>query len=99
LQHKATGRLNGHNQIYHRWAPETVDGIRDPNGIRQFTVGSGGRSLCALGKKPHPANLLAVQNKAFGVLEMTLRTGAYDFRWVRLPGDPPFQDQGSVACR
>ena len=92
-------QLNGHNHIYHRWAPQTVDGIRDPNGIRQFTIGTGGRSLYPLGKKPRPANLLAVQNKAFGVIEMTLRSGAYDFRWVGLPGDPVFQDQGSVACR
>jgi hypothetical protein len=92
-------QLNGHNHIYHRWAPQTADGIRDPNGIRQFTVGTGGRSLYPLGKKPRPANVLAVQNKAFGVLEMTLRAGAYDYRWVGLPGDPAFQDRGTVACR
>lgn len=92
-------QLNGHNHIYHRWAPQNADGIRDANGIRQFTVGTGGRSLYPFGKKPQPANLLAVQNKAFGVLEMTLRPGSYDYRWVGLPGDPKFTDAGSVACR
>ena len=92
-------QLNGHNHIYHRWAPQNADGVRDANGIRQFTVGTGGRSLYTFGKKPKPANLLAVQNKAFGVLEMTLRTGAYDYRWVGLPGDPTFTDAGTVACR
>ena len=91
--------LVGHNHIYHRWAPQNVAGERDPNGIRQFTVGTGGRSLYSLGKKPRPANLLAVQNKAFGVLSMTLRPTGYDYRWVGLPTDPPFQDQGSVTCR
>ena len=45
-------QLNGHNHIYHRWAAQTADGIRDANGIRQFTIGTGGRSLYPLGKKP-----------------------------------------------
>ena len=91
--------LVGHNHIYHRWAPQTVDGTRDVNGIRQFTVGTGGRSLYPLGKKPRPTNLLAVQNKAFGVLELTLRDGGYDYGWVGLPTDPAFRDRGSFACR
>jgi calcineurin-like phosphoesterase family protein len=92
-------QLNAHNHIYHRWAPQTADGIRDPNGIRQFTIGTGGRSLYPLGKKPRPANLVAVQNKSFGVLQMTLRPGAYDYRWVGLPGEREFRDAGTVACR
>lgn len=92
-------QLNGHNHIYHRWAAQTADGVRDANGIRQFTVGTGGRSLYPLGKKPRPENVLAVQNKSFGVLEMTLRPGAYDYRWVGLPTDRAFQDAGTVACR
>jgi len=91
--------LVGHNHIYHRWAPQNVEGERDPNGIRQFTVGTGGRSLYPLGKKPRPANLVAVQNKAFGVLEMTLHPTGYDYRWIGLPTDPAFADSGSVACR
>ena len=91
--------LVGHNHIYHRWAPQTADGTRDPNGIRQFTVGTGGRSLYPLGKKPRPANLLAVQNKAFGVLRMTLHANSYDYAWVGLPTDPAFRDVGSFACR
>lgn len=91
--------LNGHNHIYHRWAPQTADGTRDVNGIRQFTVGTGGRSLYPLGKKPRPANLLAVQNKAFGVLQMTLHEESYSYAWVGLPTDPAFRDSGSFACR
>ena len=91
--------LVGHNHIYHRWAPQDADGNRDPDGIRQFTVGTGGRSLYPLGKKPRPENLLRVQNKAFGVLSMTLREGSYDFEWVGLPTDPAFTDAGSFACR
>jgi hypothetical protein len=91
--------LVGHNHLYHRWAPQDVEGDRDPDGIRQFTVGTGGRSLYPLGKKPRPENLLAVQNKAFGVLEMTLHPTGYDYRWVGLPTDRAFDDAGSFACR
>jgi hypothetical protein len=91
--------LVGHNHIYHRWAPQHADGDRDPDGIRQFTVGTGGRSLYPLGKKPRPENLLAVQNKAFGVLQMTLHEDSYDYAWVGLPTEPVFHDAGTVACR
>jgi Calcineurin-like phosphoesterase len=91
--------LVGHNHIYHRWAPQHADGEREANGIRQFTVGTEGRSLYPFGKKPRPANLLAVQNKAFGVLQMTLHDNGYDYEWVGLPTEPEFHDSGSVACR
>ena len=91
--------LVGHNHIYHRWAPQDAEGNLDEDGIRQFTVGTGGRSLYPLGKKPRPENLLKVQNKAFGVLHLTLREDRYDFEWVGLPTDPEFTDAGSFACR
>jgi hypothetical protein len=91
--------LVGHNHIYHRWAPQHANGERAANGIRQFTIGTGGRSLYPLGKKPRPGNLLALQNKAFGVLQMTLHDDGYDYAWVGLPTDPAFEDSGSVACR
>jgi hypothetical protein len=91
--------LVGHNHLYHRWGPQHADGERAADGIRQFTVGTGGRSLYSLGKKPRPENLLAVQNKAFGVLRMTLHDDSYDYAWVGLPTDPSFRDRGSVACR
>ncbi|MGH2540063.1 MAG: metallophosphoesterase family protein [Actinomycetota bacterium] len=91
--------LAGHNHIYHRWAPQDVDGTRDALGIRQFTVGTGGRSLYPLGKKPRPANLLAVQNKAFGVLRLTLHDESYSYAWVGLPTDPAFRDRGTFDCR
>ncbi len=91
--------LAGHNHIYHRWAPQDADGARDALGIRQFTVGTGGRSLYPLGKKPRPANLVAVQNKAFGVLQLTLHEASYTYAWVGLPTDPAFRDRGTFECR
>jgi hypothetical protein len=92
--------LVGHNHIYHRWAPQDGEGNFDPDGVRQFTVGTGGRSLYPYGPKPRPANLQAAQRKAFGVLEMTLHPTSYDYRWVPVPGDPAFRDaRSAVACR
>lgn len=91
--------LASHNHLYHRWAPQHADGTRDADGIRQFTVGTGGRSLYPLGKKPRPANLVAAQNKSFGVLRLTLHDDAYTYAWVGLPTDRAYRDRGTVACR
>ncbi len=91
--------LVGHNHIYQRWAPQNVTGARDPNGIVEFIVGTGGRSLYSFGKKPRPENIVAIQNKAFGVVQLTLHDTGYDFRWVGLPTDPAFTDAGSTTCR
>ena len=45
-----------------------------------------------------PENLDATQNKAFGVLQMTLHADSYDYGWVPLAGEPAFEDAGTVAC-
>jgi hypothetical protein len=45
-----------------------------------------------------PENLEATQNKAFGVLRMILHANSYDYGWVSLPGEPAFEDAGTVAC-
>src|SRR5688572_16408454 len=50
-------------------------------------------------QEPRPANLLAVQNKAFGVLKMTLHEGGYDYEWVGLPTDPVFRDRGVIRLQ
>jgi hypothetical protein len=64
---------------------------------RLRTIDTSAGSLYPLGKKPRLGNLLALQNKAFGVLRTTLHDGGYD--WVGLPTDPAFEDGGSIACR
>jgi calcineurin-like phosphoesterase family protein len=91
--------LVGHNHMYQRWAAQDVSGVRDADGIVEFIVGTGGRSLYPLGKKPRPKNIVAIQNKAFGALQLTLHARSYDYRWVGLPTDPRFIDAGSITCR
>ena len=78
--------LNGHEHVYERFAPQLPDTTADPNGIRQFIVGTGGKSQGQFGT-PRPNS--TVRLTAFGVLELTLGTNAYSWRLVeRERGDP-----------
>jgi hypothetical protein len=42
---KADVVLNGHLHNYERFVPQTPSGVADPQGIREFVVGTGGYSL------------------------------------------------------
>lgn len=90
--------LNGDNHLYQRWAPQDADGNAVDGGTVQFTVGTGGRMLYQMGKPPRPENLLETQNQAFGVLKLTLHDRSYTHEWVSAPGQPGYQDSGTVAC-
>lgn len=90
--------LNGDNHLYQRWAPQDADGNRVAGGTVQFTVGTGGRLLYSYGIPPRPANLLVTQNEAFGVLKLTLHEDSYTYAWKSAPGQPRFEDRGTVAC-
>jgi hypothetical protein len=90
--------LAGHNHLYQRWAPQDAQGNAVAGGTIQFTVGTGGRQLYPFGRPPMPENLEVTQNRAFGVLRMTLHEDSYDYGWVSVPGEPAFEDSGTVAC-
>ena len=90
--------LDGNNHLYQRWAPQDAHGNAIAGGPVQFVVGTGGRQLYPFGRPPMPENLEATQNKTFGVLQMTLHESSYDHAWVSVPGDPAFEDTGTVAC-
>ncbi len=92
--------LNGHHHNYSRWAPMDPDGYPDPQGLTQFIVGTGGKSLNSFGDpSTKPSTLLKYRNSDFGFLEMTLHPTSYDFRWVSIKPAPKFADSGSsIAC-
>jgi hypothetical protein len=46
--------LTGHEHLYERFAPQTPSGVANPNGIRQFIVGTGGKSRHGLSRTPAP---------------------------------------------
>jgi len=87
--------LNGHDHQYERFAPQDADGRADPaRGIRQFTVGTGGAPLYPI---YGPRANSEVQGTGFGVLSLTLSSGAYQWEFVPADGTT-FRDAGSGTC-
>jgi acid phosphatase type 7 len=88
--------LNGHDHVYERFAPQSPAGAADPaQGIRQFTVGTGGKNLTGISVvRPNSE----VRNaSAFGVLEMTLHPNGYTWRFLSASGGAVL-DQGASLC-
>ncbi len=88
--------LNGHAHNYERFLPQTPDGVPDPEkGIRQFIVGTGGKSVGSVAKV-HPNSQLR-EGKTFGVLKLTLSPGSYAWQFIPEAGKT-FTDVGSGNC-
>jgi hypothetical protein len=86
--------LTGHDHLYERFAPLTAAGTPDQAGIREFVVGTGGRSLYPI-VRPHSHSEFR-QAGTFGVLALTLDAGAYQWRFLDETGVTG--DQGRAAC-
>lgn len=95
-QYNADVILNGHEHVYERFAPQNPSGVADAaRGIRQFTVGTGGRSHYTFGTiQP---NSEVRNSTTYGVLKLTLRTSGYDWQFIPVAGSS-FTDSGSGAC-
>ena len=90
--------LAGHDHLYERFAPQSATGVADPNGIREFIVGTGGRSLYAF--NIIQPNSEARNNETFGVIVLTLHPSAYDWKFIPEPGTlRAFTDSGTAGCR
>ncbi|HEU5183561.1 MAG TPA: PKD domain-containing protein [Gemmatimonadaceae bacterium] len=88
--------INGHDHSYQRYAPQTPAGVRDDaQGIRQITVGTGGAALAGFGSQQ--SNVEARNSETFGVLQLTLRSDGYDWKFVPVAGQT-FTDEGSGTC-
>jgi hypothetical protein len=74
------------------------DGTPDATtGIRQITVGTGGgEGLYSFG--PTVPTLEVRNNDTFGVLQLTLRDGGYDWKFIPANGYGTFTDSGSGTC-
>jgi Calcineurin-like phosphoesterase len=89
--------LNGHDHDYERFAPQDPQGQADPaRGIREFVVGTGGRSHYPFLLGPH-ANTEVRNDATYGVLKLTLHDRGYDWEFVPVAGQT-FTDAGSGAC-
>ncbi|WP_405094084.1 DNRLRE domain-containing protein [Micromonospora sp. NBC_01392] len=89
--------LNGHAHQYERFAPQSPDRTADPaRGIREFVVGTGGRSLQSDFGTVAP-NSEVRNGTTYGVLRLTLYNGGYDWRFLPVTGQT-FTDGGSGTC-
>ncbi len=87
--------LNGHTHVYERFGLQDVDGRADPDGIRQFTVGTGGRFLEGF-KSPLPNSQFRYRAD-HGVLKLSLRSSSYEWDFIRADGGAVV-DSGSTDC-
>lgn len=88
--------LNGHNHSYERFDPQDADGNYRAQGVRQFVIGTGGAQLePPTGPRAKNSRLLHVAG--WGVLQMTLRTDGYSWKFVPVPGSPN-AESGSAKC-
>jgi hypothetical protein len=88
--------LTGHDHDYERFAPKAANGSADPvRGIREFVVGSGGKSHYSTGT-PEPNSQVRNSN-TFGVLELSLHPGSYSWKFEPEPGKT-FTDSGAGGC-
>ena len=96
-EHGADVAVSGHDHDYERFAPQDDQGNRDEDGgVRQFVVGTGGRSLRGFGEIE--ANSEVRSSEAYGVIKFTLRPDGYDWKFLPLEGGVQFTDSGSDRC-
>lgn len=94
--HRASIVLSGHDHDYERFAPQDPNGHRAAGrGIREFVVGTGGGALGTL--YAASPNSEVRNNRAFGVLQVTLRPDGYDWKFRPAAGEM-FTDSGSDVC-
>jgi hypothetical protein len=88
--------LSGNDHNYQRFAPQDPDGEADyERGIRQFVVGTGGKSHYAI--ESPIENLQVYNDDTFGVLKLTLEKSGYEWQFVPVEGKT-FTDSGSASC-
>ena len=88
--------LTGHEHNYERFAPLNPGGQPDDaRGVRQFVVGTGGRSHYPFGP-PLPGSEVRNDN-TYGLLALTLRATSYQWQFVPEAGKS-FTDSGSTNC-
>ena len=87
--------VNAQMRDYERFAPQTSAGVADPNGLRQFIVGTGGEGLDAPNTLAGPNSEVNLSQE-FGVLKLTLADGSYS--WQFIPAGGGATDSGTGAC-
>lgn len=89
--------LAGHDHSYQRFAPQTPDDKIDPNGIRHFVVGTGGRNLQDADANKATNNWEFTSETNHGVLKLSLYPDRYEWAFVTETGT--VIDSGSYAVK
>jgi hypothetical protein len=87
--------MHGHDHHYERFALQNPDGVADPNGIREFVVGTGGNNHTPW--TTVQPNSEVRNNNTYGVLKLTLHPASYEWTFVPEAGKT-FTDSGSTPC-
>ena len=90
--------VHGNAHHYERWAPMDAGGAVSQQGITEFVVGTGGKSLVPLGSDPRPETLEVAQADEFGALVLDLRPEGLRYRWRGAGPGTRFEDEGEIAC-
>jgi hypothetical protein len=91
FQRNAEIVLNGHDHHYERFDPQDPESNFVARGIREFVVGTGGKSLrWVTGIEKHS---VVRNDDTHGVLLLTLRPTSYEWRFLAVR--PPFTDESS----
>jgi acid phosphatase type 7 len=85
--------ISGHDHVYERFVPLDANRRPTPDGLRQFTVGTGGAELYAfVSVSPDSEMRIA----AFGILKLNLTGDGY--RWEYLGTNGNVLDSGTGTC-
>jgi hypothetical protein len=87
--------LNGHRHYYQRLAKMDAGGAANATGVREFIVGSGGKSLAGHIDTFWPTAEFS-DFTHYGVLELSLHPTSYDWSFVAIDGT--VVDTGSDTC-
>ena len=88
--------LNGHEHNYQRYAQQDPAGQATSNGIREFVVGTGGKSHYGLSAVKDP-NYQFGNATDFGVLKLRLGDNSYSWDFVAANGTV-LDTGGPVPC-
>jgi hypothetical protein len=88
--------INGHEHLYERFAKQNPSGTAVSDGVRQFTVGTGGNAPL-YNFDTILANSEAHDNSTRGVLKLKLHGNSYDWEFAPVSGGS-YTDSGSATC-
>jgi hypothetical protein len=88
--------VNGHEHNYQRYAEQDPSGRATTSGIRQFVVGTGGRSHYGMLDRKDP-NYEAGDSTHFGVLRLFLHDSSYSWEFVGV-GGKVLDRGGATGC-